>query len=136
MIRPWLALLTLVAGAVPAGPVVAQGTFPAPLPGSNPTVNLGDKSILLSPPLASGPGSFAPAPPTQGGSGPSACMKGFIPLREDAAKKGKLIKDAGARHAPPDEACKLVGDYTQAEAKMIKYVEANSAKCAIPGQVA
>ena len=63
-------------------------------------------------------------------------MKGFIPLREEAEKRGKLIKAASDRHAPPDEACKLIGNYGQAEVKMIKYVEANAAKCGIPPQIA
>jgi len=62
-------------------------------------------------------------------------MKGFVPLREDAEKRGKLIKAAGERHAGPDEACKLIGNYGQAELKMIKYIEANSAKCGIPPQI-
>lgn len=63
-------------------------------------------------------------------------MKGFVPLREDAEKRGKLIKAASERHAPPDEACKLIGNFGAAEIKMIKYIEANSAKCGIPPQIA
>jgi hypothetical protein len=63
-------------------------------------------------------------------------MKGFMPLREDAEKRGKMIKAASERHAPPDEACKLIAAFSQAEIKMIKYVETNSAKCGIPPQIA
>ena len=63
------------------------------------------------------------------------CMKGFLPLREEAEKRGKLIKAASDRHAPPDEACKLIGNFGQAETKMIKYVESHAAKCGIPPQV-
>ena len=59
-------------------------------------------------------------------------MKNFMPLREEAEKRGKLIKAASERHAPPDEACKLIESFGQAEIKMIKYVEANFAKCGIP----
>ena len=59
-----------------------------------------------------------------------------MPLREEAEKRGKLIKAASDRHAPPEEACKLIGNFGQAEIKMIKYVEANAAKCGIPPQVA
>ena len=71
------------------------------------------------------------------GGGPSqACMNGFIPLREDAEKKGKMIKAASDRHAPPDEACKIIGNYSAAEVKMISYVEKNSEKCGIPPQIA
>ena len=81
------------------------------------------------------PGPMA-APPSQAGGGPSEqCMKAFMPLREDAEKRGKLIKAASERHAPPDEACKLIGSFGQAELKMIKYVEANAQKCGIPPQI-
>jgi hypothetical protein len=62
-------------------------------------------------------------------------MKGFMPLREDAEKRGKLIKAASDRHAPPEEACKLIGNFGQAELKMIKYVESHAAKCGIPPQI-
>jgi hypothetical protein len=62
-------------------------------------------------------------------------MKGFAPLREEAEKRGKLIKAASDRHASPDEACKLIGNFGQAEIKMIKYVETNASKCGIPPQI-
>ncbi len=63
-------------------------------------------------------------------------MKDFIPLREDAERRGKLIKAASDRHAGPDEACKLIGNFGKAEVKMIKYVEAHAASCGIPQQIA
>ena len=63
------------------------------------------------------------------------CMKGFLPLREDAEKRGKMIKAASERHAPPQEACKLIGNFGQAEIKMIKYVETHAAQCGIPPQI-
>ena len=62
-------------------------------------------------------------------------MKAFMPLREDAEKRGKLIKAASDRHAAPEEACKLIRNFSQAETKMIKYIEANASKCGIPAQV-
>jgi hypothetical protein len=62
-------------------------------------------------------------------------MKEFVPLREEAEKRGKLIKAASDRHAPPEEACKLIANYGQAELKMIKYVESNGSKCGIPPQI-
>lgn len=76
----------------------------------------------------------APQGPTSGAS--DACMKGFVPLRQEAEKRGKLIKAASDRKASPDVACKLIGNYSAAEVKMIKYVEANAAKCGIPQQIA
>ena len=63
-------------------------------------------------------------------------MKEFAPLREEAERRGKMIKAASDRHAQPDEACKLIGNFGQAEIKMIKYVEAHSANCGIPAQIA
>ena len=62
-------------------------------------------------------------------------MRGFVPLREEAEKRGKLIKAASDRHASPDEACKLIRNFGQAEIKMIKYVETNASKCGIPPQI-
>src|SRR6266513_2413753 len=106
--------LTVAVVTAHASQGLAQGAFPAPLPGS----------------------AFerGPAPPSQ--AGPSdECMKGFIPLREEAEKRGKLIKAASDRHAAPDEACKLIGNFGQAEIKMIKYVESQAAKCGIPPQI-
>src|SRR6476659_6601284 len=77
----------------------------------------------------------AGGPPPQAGGGSDACMKGFIPLREEAEKRGKMLKAASDRKATPDEACKLIGNFGAAEIKMIKYVETNSAKCGIPPQI-
>lgn len=62
-------------------------------------------------------------------------MKGFLVLRQEAEKRGGAIKAASERHAPPEEACKLIGNFAQAEVKMVKYVEINSQKCGIPPQV-
>jgi hypothetical protein len=62
-------------------------------------------------------------------------MKEFVPMREDAEKKGQLIKAASDRRAPPDEACKLIRNFGQAEIKMIKFVETNAIKCGIPPTV-
>jgi hypothetical protein len=58
-----------------------------------------------------------------------------MPLREEAERRGKLIKAASDRHAPPDEACKLISNFGQAETKMINYVEQHSAQCGIPAQI-
>jgi hypothetical protein len=153
--------LTLAVLSATAGSALAQGGFPAPLPGqaaapandpafppvngAKPTASVGGAPASPFPsagaaPMMGGGGSFAqPAPPSQmggGGGGPSqACMNGFLPLREDAEKKGKMIKAASDRHAPPDEACKLIRNYGQAELKMISYIESHQAKCGIPAQV-
>ena len=63
-------------------------------------------------------------------------MQQFVPLREEAERRGKLIKAASDRKAAPDEACKLIRNFAQAEVKMITYVEKNSDGCGLPPQVA
>jgi hypothetical protein len=159
MLHRLIVPLTLAVLSVQTHSALAQGAFPAPLPGQQagpiandpafPPVNgTAPRASVGAPPaaspfsngaapLAGGPGSFSPAPPSPqgGGAQAQACQNGFIPLRDDAEKKGKLIKAASDRHAPPDEACKIIGNYAAAEVKMIKYIEANSAKCGIPPQV-
>lgn len=108
-----------------------------------PPVN-GTASANIGAPAAFPSGGAAPlagggfvAPPTQqaGPPGGEACMKEFIPLREAAEKRGKLIQAASARHAPPEEACKLLGQYAQAETKMVKFIDTHAKKCGIPDNV-
>jgi hypothetical protein len=154
IIRRLLLPLTVAVVFAHAGQGYAQSAFPAPLPGrAAPPVN--DPAFppvngaTPSASVGNAPSSFpvtgaAPVTGTAFERGPAApqggssddCMKGFMPLREDAEKRGKLIKAASDRHAPPEEACKLIAGFGQAESKMIKYVETNSSKCGIPAQIA
>ena len=151
-----IAPLTAVIFALAGGQALAQGAFPAPLPGQSqvgtandpafPPVNGGAPAAKISaPPANSFPsggaapitGGFSAPPPPQGaGGGPAQeCMKQFIPLREEAEKRGKMIKAASDRKAGPDVACGLIKNFAQAETKMITYVEKNSERCGIPPQV-
>jgi hypothetical protein len=106
IIRRLIVPLTVAAAIAQAGQAFAQGAFPALLPGQ-----------------------AAPGPSDE-------CMKEFAPLREEAEQRGKLIKAASDQHASAVEACKLIGNFRQAEIKMIKYVESHAAKCGIPPQIA
>jgi hypothetical protein len=134
IIRRLIVPLTVAVFTVHAGQVFAQGAFPAPLPGqaapsnASPFPPVNGAAPAVSAPASSFPvngaapltGSAferAPAPPSQAGA-PDECMKAFIPLREEAEKRGKLI-----------------GNFGQAEIKMIKYVESHAAKCGIPPQI-
>ena len=155
IIRRLIVPLTVALVTCHAGQAFAQGAFPAPLPGQAapssaspfPPVNGAAPSAAVGASPSAFPATGAapitgsafergPAPPSQAGGPPDACMKGFLPLREEAEKRGKLIKAAGERKASPEEACKLIGNFGQAEIKMIKYVESHSAKCGIPPQIA
>jgi len=152
IIRHLIAPLTVALVCLHAGHAGAQGGFPAPLPGQAaapagaspfPPVN-GAPAAATSAPSAFPSSGAAPiggggfgggAPQPQAGGPPDACMKGFVPLREEAEKRGKLIKAASDRKAPPEEACKLIGNFGAAETKMINFVQSNAAKCGIPAQV-
>ena len=46
-------------------------------------------------------------------------------------RRGRLVKAASERRAPRDEACQLIGSFSEAELRMIRYVVANSAKCGL-----
>jgi hypothetical protein len=163
MIRRLIAPFVVAVVTFHAGQVWAQGAFPAPLPGKAGTAN--DPAFPPVNGAAPPPGAFsnapppsgafgnAPAPasfpgqapmasspfaapPTQGGGGGGDdCMKNFLPLRQEAEKRGHLLKVAGERKATPEEACKLITSFIQAEVKMIKYVEVNAARCGIPSQI-
>lgn len=154
-IRRLIVPLSMALVVMQIADVRAQGAFPAPLPNGAaapassspfPPVN-GAQSSSPFPPVNGAPGAFpstgAPplssggfAPPQQAGPpGGDDCMKGFMPLRQEAEKRGSAIKAASERHAPPDEACKLITAFSQSEVKMLKYVEANAQKCGIPPNV-
>jgi hypothetical protein len=64
-----------------------------------------------------------------------ACMEEFVPLRKEAEQRGKLVKDASARHAARRETCRLIRNFGESEIQLIKYVELNSAKCELPPQI-
>ena len=151
MIRHLMVPITAAMVTMGAAGAYAQSAFPAPLPnqaatssafppvnGSAPVASVGAAPQSSFPVNGAAPiggaGAFGAAPPTQAGPGED-CMKSFMPLREEAEKRGKLIKAASDRHAPPDEACKLIRNFSQAESKMIKYIETNASKCGIPAQV-
>jgi hypothetical protein len=125
MIRRLIVPLALAITTFHASQGFAQGAFPAPLPGQAP-LNDGLAPITGL--------ERTPAPLLQAGR-PDECRSGFVPLREEAERRGKLIKAASASHVSPDEACKLIGSFGEAEIKLIRYVETHSAQCGISPRI-
>jgi len=167
MIRHLIAPLAVAVMTFHAGQVLAQGAFPAPLPGQGKVGTVNDPAFppvngaappssvsrapafgtapMPSSSFGAAPASFpapgAPmgnspfaAPPTQAGP-PDNCMKDFLPLRQEAEKRGHMLKEASDKHQGPEVACKIITSFIEAEIKMMKYVETNSAKCGIPPQI-
>jgi hypothetical protein len=165
IIRRLIVPLTVAALAACAVQANAQGAFPAPLPGqaaspfppvngatpannaspfppvngAAPATSFGQPSAFPSngaAPIAGGAPTQPMGAPPPGAAPPNdACMKPFVPLREEAEKRGKLINAASERHAQPEEACKLIENYSKAELKMMEYIKVNSTKCGIPPQI-
>jgi hypothetical protein len=118
-------LLALAVFASSSGVVQAQSTFPAPLPGDNPPASF---------PPANGetraPGALPLPVPRQ-----SECMNEFLPLRQEAERRGQLIRGASARHASAAEACKLLSEFVVAEVKLLNYVQVKSEVCGISSSI-
>jgi len=149
-IRRLLPLLTMAVIAVGAGELraqgvvssgqdaprvgVPQGSFPAngaaPIAGVAPGQGF---QVNGAAPIAGV--TMAPSLPA-GGSQVLWCATDFQPLRDEAERRGRLIKGARERHASAFEACKLILHFGQAEIKMIRFVEAHAAQCGFSSEVA
>ena len=119
MVQRSILLLLLIVFA-PPGTASAQNAFPAPLPGANPPTS------LPNPPPVDMPSSSASQ---------TNCANDYGALRDEAARRGALIRAASARHASASESCRLIDELMAAEAKMLDYVKAKSAECAMPPNI-
>jgi hypothetical protein len=63
------------------------------------------------------------------------CLKQFVTLRNNAEHSAKAVMEAQKRKVPLGEACKLLGAFVTAQAKMLKYAKENSTWCGIPPQI-
>jgi hypothetical protein len=129
-----------VNSAAPARPAASPSPFPNPS-SSGAAASQGVFSQGARP-LGGGlgAGGFGGAPPPQGGGGGGTaeqqeCMEKFVPLREDAEKRAKMIQAASERKAPPQEACGLIKAYVQAESKLVNYVTTKQTACGIPAEI-
>ena len=152
-IRRLSPLLTMAVIAVGAGGLRAQDAV-SPGPGA-PSLGVPQRSFpvtgaapIAGVTMAPGQGAFrvngaapiagvtiAPSSPA-GGSQVLWCATDFQPLRDEAERRGRLIKGARERHASAVEACKLILHFGQAEIKMIRFVEAHAAQCGFSSEVA
>ncbi|WP_315777959.1 MULTISPECIES: hypothetical protein [unclassified Bradyrhizobium] len=89
--------------------------------------------------IAAPPQQAAPAVPggaaAAGFRPPETCLKEFTPLRDETARRAKLLKAATGRRFAPGEACQLVHDYELAQTKMIDYAVAHASLCGIPPKI-
>jgi hypothetical protein len=78
--------------------------------------------------------AFAQMPPGGGMGQPPPCFNDFMPLRQDAEKKAAAVRAAHQKKVTPQEACQLIGSFSDAEAKVVKFVETNGTWCGIPAE--
>ena len=71
----------------------------------------------------------APAAPA------NSCATQINSLGEERMKRLTAAKAAMERKAPPPELCKLFGQFTEAEAKFLKYVEEQGVWCGFPADL-
>jgi hypothetical protein len=132
-------LLIAAAMMLPVCPAGAQ-TLPWPSDSPRPGASApwpGERAPAASPTPGMSPMGAPPmASPFGGGGGAPPCMAEFARLREDVQKRGLAAKAAGQRKVSREEMCKHITAYSAAELKWVKYTEANTATCGIPGEVA
>jgi hypothetical protein len=63
------------------------------------------------------------------------CLAEFLPIRTDAEKRAHTIQEAIKRRVPPQELCGLFTTFSDAEGKVVKFIEANARSCGIPPDV-
>jgi hypothetical protein len=76
----------------------------------------------------------APPAPPPGQPQLPPCFKEFSPIREEAQKRAEILKAAMQKKVPREEACKLIKNFSAAEAKVVKFVTTNAQECGIPSQ--
>jgi hypothetical protein len=117
-----------------AGDAMAQ----VPMMGNLPSFD----SAPAAPPPGAAPAQPMAAPPPgaqRGMAGPAnpnddPCFRDFMALRQEAEKRGSLLKPAHERKAPRTEFCKLFRNLAAAQGKMANFVAENQATCRIPDE--
>jgi len=63
------------------------------------------------------------------------CLAEFLPIRTDAEKRAHTVQEAIKRRVGPQELCGLFTSFSDAEGKVVKFIETNSRSCGIPPDV-
>jgi hypothetical protein len=63
------------------------------------------------------------------------CRQQYSALTQDVEAKAEPIRDASHGRLPASAVCKLLTDYTEAELRLISFVEANSNKCGVSHEI-
>jgi|SRR5580704_7172915 hypothetical protein len=134
-----LACLLAVAGGWPAAAQFPPPGGGAAAPQFSPPAG-GQAAPQFSPPPGGGQAAPQFGPPQAGspqaGGGTPPCFNEFMPLRQEAEKRALAVREASAKKATPQEACKLIGRFSEAEARVVKFVQDKGSSCGIPADAA
>ncbi|TMI99916.1 MAG: hypothetical protein E6G97_20170 [Alphaproteobacteria bacterium] len=66
------------------------------------------------------------------------CYREFQPIKDEAEKRGLAVKAATEKKdkASREEVCALLKRYSEAEAKLVKFIKDNTTSCGIPPEAA
>ncbi|MCL2715014.1 MAG: hypothetical protein FWD68_10630 [Alphaproteobacteria bacterium] len=138
MIPRMVIAFTVAMMVMGAGPVRAQGFNPfgqGAAPAAFPPVNGSSASMGAFPSQGAAPIGGMGARPAAGPS--EDCMKRFVPLREETERRGKAWQTlaSGSNHPTAEQGCSAYRGLAESMHKMLKFIDANGARCQIPGQV-
>ena len=63
------------------------------------------------------------------------CQDDFTKLRGAVEERGKVLQNAGKQKKSAQEVCKLLREFTTAEARMVKFLKEKQALCGIPDKI-
>jgi hypothetical protein len=63
------------------------------------------------------------------------CQEDFLKLRSAVEARGKALDAAGKQKKDAVEVCRLLRNFTSAEARMVKFLQEKKALCGIPDQI-
>ena len=99
-------------------------------PASSPWPSAQPSAPMAAPMSAPAPGMGAPAPTAE----QQKCLRDFTGYRQEVEKRAKAAEALSKKKPTREQMCELVTAYSAAEAKWIKFSDANMTRCGIPPQ--
>lgn len=122
--------LILAAIAVCGAEAKAQMPWPGERPAGPPGA-AGSPPMVAPAPMM----QMAPPPSMQPDGEAQKCVAQFTELRNAVEKLGEATKVASEKKASREEMCKVIGVFSAAEEKWVKFAVDNATKCRIPPQI-
>lgn len=63
------------------------------------------------------------------------CMDDIVKLRTEVEKRGNAAQAVSKRRGSPDEACKALSGFVEANSRLVNFIKSNGRSCGIPPDV-